>query len=123
MQGSSYAILGVIEALALFVIGGAFMFGLKEIISRQDDVSSILSGIEGGLREQMLAGLSGSARTLFLSSIYEQSGRPMLVVTHNLLQAQKLYDDIVSLAGESEVFLYPANELIANLRWGLPALS
>ncbi|MGA5692567.1 transcription-repair coupling factor [Cytobacillus pseudoceanisediminis] len=89
------------------------MLGLKEIISRQDDVSSIMSGIEEGLREQMLAGLSGSARTLFLSSIYEQSGRPMLVVTHNLLQAQKLYDDIVNLAGETEVLLYPANELIA----------
>lgn len=89
------------------------MLGLKQIISRQDDVCSILSGIEEGLREQLVAGLSGSARTLFLSSIYEQSGRPMLVVTHNLLQAQKLYDDIVNLTGEKDVFLYPANELIA----------
>lgn len=89
------------------------MIGLKHIISQQDDVRSVLSGIKEGLREQLISGLSGSARTLFLVSVYEQTRKPMLIVTHNLLQAQKLYDDIVNLAGESEVFLYPANELIA----------
>ena len=36
----------------------------------------------------------------------------MLIVTHNLLQAQKLFDDLVRVIGEEEVFLYPANELI-----------
>ncbi|MBU8881411.1 transcription-repair coupling factor [Bacillus sp. FJAT-29790] len=89
------------------------MLGLKRIISQQDDVRSVLSGIEEGLKEQLISGLSGSARTLFLASVYEQARKPILIVTHNLLQAQKLYDDIVHLAGESEVYLYPANELIA----------
>lgn len=89
------------------------MLGLKSIIGQQDDVHSVLSGIEEGLKEQLIAGLSGSARTLFLASVYEKAERPMLVITHNLLQAQKLYDDIVNLASETEVYLYPANELIA----------
>ena len=39
--------------------------------------------------------------------------RPILFITHNLLQAQKLYEDIVNLVSEDEVFLFPANELIA----------
>ena len=49
---------------------------------------------------------------MFLASVYEQTKKPMLIVTHNLLQAQKLYDDLVRIIGEEEVFLYPANELI-----------
>ncbi|MFS0594685.1 transcription-repair coupling factor [Cytobacillus horneckiae] len=89
------------------------MLGLKRIFTQQDEVMSVLSGIDEGLKEQMIAGLTGSARTLFLASVYAQSKRPMLVATHNLLQAQKLYDDMIHLTGEEEVFLYPANELIA----------
>lgn len=89
------------------------MQGLKALFSHQDDVQSVISGMDAGLREQLVAGLSGSARTVFLAAIYEQTKRPVLVVTHNLLQAQKLYDDLVNLVGENEVYLYPANELIA----------
>lgn len=36
-----------------------------------------------------------------------------MLVTHNLLQAQKLYEDLVNLLSENDVFLFPANELIA----------
>ncbi|MFO1441923.1 transcription-repair coupling factor [Bacillus sp. Bva_UNVM-123] len=89
------------------------MLGLKQKISQQDDFRSLLAGINEGLKEQLISGLSGSARTMFLAAVYEQTRRPLLVVTHNLLQAQKLYDDFVQLLGESEVLLYAANELIA----------
>lgn len=89
------------------------MQGLKALFSQQDDVRSVISGMDAGLREQLVSGLSGSARTVFLASIYEETKRPVLVVTHNLLQAQKLYDDLAGLVGENEVYLYPANELIA----------
>ncbi|TCN17667.1 transcription-repair coupling factor [Mesobacillus foraminis] len=89
------------------------MQGLKALFSQQDDVHSVISGMEVGLKEQLVAGLSGSARTVFLASIYEKTNRPVLVVTHNLLQAQKLYDDLAGLVGETNVYLYPANELIA----------
>lgn len=89
------------------------MQGLKALFSRLDDVHSVVSGMEEGLKEQLVAGLSGSARPVFLASIYENTNRTVLVVTHNLLQAQKLYDDLVGLMGENEVYLYPANELIA----------
>lgn len=86
---------------------------LKTLFSRQDDFQSIVTGVNGGLKEQLVAGLSGSARTVVVASLYEQMKRPILFVTHNLLQAQKLYDDIVNLVSDQEVFLYPTNELIA----------
>jgi transcription-repair coupling factor (superfamily II helicase) len=87
--------------------------GLRSLFLQQEDVRSIISGVEEGLKEQLVAGLSGSSRTVLTASIYEQMKRPIMLVTHNLLQAQKLYDDLVNLVSEDEVFLFPANELIA----------
>jgi len=87
--------------------------GLKSLFLQQEDVQSVIAGVEAGLKEQLVAGLSGSSRTVLTASIYERLQRPIMLVTHNLLQAQKLYDDIVNLLSEKEVFLFPANELIA----------
>ncbi|WP_316572824.1 transcription-repair coupling factor [Neobacillus sp. YIM B06451] len=89
------------------------MEGLKTLFLEQEDIQSVISGAEGGLKEQLVAGLSGSSRTVLAASIYKQTDRPILLVTHNLLQAQKLYDDISSLLSDREVYLFPANELIA----------
>jgi transcription-repair coupling factor (superfamily II helicase) len=106
---------GLVKALSLFGIGrgGIAMNGLKTLFLQQEDIRSVISGVQEGLKEQLIAGLSGSSRTVFAASIYEQMKRPILFVTHNLLQAQKLFDDLVNLLGENEVFLFPANELIA----------
>jgi transcription-repair coupling factor (superfamily II helicase) len=93
--------------------GGETLDGLKSLFLKQEDVHSVIAGVEEGLREQLVAGLSGSSRTVLTASIYEQMQRPIMLVTHNLLQAQKLYDDIVNLLSDKEVFLFPANELIA----------
>ncbi|WP_246946035.1 transcription-repair coupling factor [Bacillus pinisoli] len=90
------------------------MIGLQEIFKNSEDVSTIINGIDGRLKEQLVAGLSGSARTVLMSSIYSTLQKPQIVVTHNLFQAQKLYDDLVELNPEQEVFLYPVNELIAS---------
>ncbi|SES40794.1 transcription-repair coupling factor [Salipaludibacillus aurantiacus] len=89
------------------------MEGLIKSIYHGDDVSSIVEGLEANLSEQMISGLTGSARSLMLASIFERTGKSQLIVTHNLFQAQKLYDDLVSIAGEEHVFLYPVNELIS----------
>ncbi|MCM3570801.1 transcription-repair coupling factor [Neobacillus mesonae] len=89
------------------------MDGLKSIFLHQEDIRSVIAGVDGGLREQLIAGLSGSSRTVLTASLYEQMKRPILLITHNLLQAQKLYDDLVNLVNDKEVHLFPANELIA----------
>lgn len=90
------------------------LLGLKKFFLQDDDVRAVLDGIEAQLSEQMVSGLTGSARALLLASVFEQSKRPQLVVTSNLFQAQKLYDDLVSLVGENNTYLYPVNELISS---------
>ncbi|MBE4906669.1 transcription-repair coupling factor [Bacillus luteolus] len=87
--------------------------GLKQSFYRNDEIATVINGINEGLREQLIAGLSGSARTVLMASIYNETKQPLLIVTHNLYQAQKIYDDLTTLVREEEVFLYPVNELIA----------
>lgn len=89
------------------------MNALSQVFLPNEDVQSIITGVEEGLREQLVAGLSGSSRAMLIASVYKQTKRSILVVTYNLLQAQKLYEDVTNFLSEDEVFLYPANELIA----------
>lgn len=90
------------------------MKGIIGTVCQGDDVASIIEGIEANLSEQMISGLTGSARSLLLASVFNQTNRSQLVITHNLFHAQKLYDDLVSLIGEEKVYIYPVNELIAS---------
>lgn len=89
------------------------MNALADVFLHNEDIESVLNGVNEGLREQLVAGLSGSSRAMLIASVYEKSKRPIMVVTYNLLQAQKLYEDLTNFISEDEVFLYPANELIA----------
>lgn len=89
------------------------MQSLQHYFYENDDFQTILQGIQGGLKEQLVAGLSGSARSLFTSSLFKHADKPLLVITHNLFQAQKIYEDLTNLAGD-QVLLYPVNELIAS---------
>lgn len=73
-----------------------------------------MTGIQEGLKEQLVAGLSGSARSLFVSSVFKDSKKPIFVLTHNLLQAQKIYEDLSNILEDETVYLYPVNELIAS---------
>ena len=85
----------------------------QNIFTKLTDVESLISGIDEGLREQMISGLTGSSRSMLIASVYEETRRPMLVVTHNLLQAQKLQEDLATFIKEDELYIYPATELIA----------
>ncbi|OLO27426.1 transcription-repair coupling factor [Alkalihalophilus pseudofirmus] len=90
------------------------MFGLQQYILESDEIKAVSTSVEAGLSEQLITGLTGSARTLFLSALYQDIKSPQLVITHNLFQAQKLYEDLSTLVDSSKVFLYPVNELISS---------
>lgn len=87
--------------------------GLLQYFLEQDDVGSVLEGLNEGLEEQLITGLSGSSRATLIAAVGEQTKRPIIILTYNLLQAQKLYDDLSSFIPEQDMYLYPANDLIA----------
>ncbi|KMK72539.1 transcription-repair coupling factor [Bacillus safensis] len=90
------------------------MKNIQSFIKQSDDFQSIFNGLKEGLKEQLLAGLSGSVRSLFTAAISDELKRPMFIVTHNLYQAQKVTDDLASVMPDRSVLLYPVNELIAS---------
>ncbi|MGP4109176.1 transcription-repair coupling factor [Virgibacillus sp. L01] len=90
------------------------MKGINEYLRSKEDVESIINGISDGMKEQLVAGLSGSARSLLVSVINESLHKPVLLITHQLVQAQQLYDDLAEFMGDKQIHLYPVNELIAS---------
>ncbi|WP_310551930.1 transcription-repair coupling factor [Paenibacillus glufosinatiresistens] len=87
--------------------------GLIEAFSKDSDFQSVTRGVAAGMKEQLVSGLSGSARQIMLAALHEETGRPLLVVTHNMFSAQKMADDLQEILSPDRVLLYPANELVA----------
>ncbi|MCJ8224812.1 transcription-repair coupling factor [Bacillus paralicheniformis] len=90
------------------------MNNIQSYITKSDDFKSIVNGLNEGLKEQLLAGLSGSARSLFTAALTKETRRPVFLITHNLYQAQKITDDLTGLIKDQPVLLYPVNELISS---------
>ncbi|GGE84690.1 transcription-repair coupling factor [Priestia taiwanensis] len=90
------------------------MLHLLRAFHGNKEIESLFTGLSSHVKEQLVTGLTGSSRTIMLATMYKETKRSQVVVTYNLLQAQKLYEDLVSIIGEEHVWLYPVNELIAS---------
>ncbi len=53
-------------------------------------ITSLVNGIEMGLREQVLLGVTGSGKTFTMASVIEKLNRPTLVLAHNKTLAAQL---------------------------------
>lgn len=88
------------------------MLPLIHILRNDSDFQSTVVGLKGHLKEQLVTGLTGTARMLYVAALYQEVKRPILLVTHSLNQAQKAYEDLQELVSKDEILLYPANELV-----------
>ena len=57
---------------------------LIQAFSKDPDFASITAGVKSGMKEQLVSGLSGSARQIMLAALHQEMDRPLLVVTHNM---------------------------------------
>jgi transcription-repair coupling factor (superfamily II helicase) len=87
---------------------------LIKAFSTDTDFQSIVSGIRSDMKEQLVAGLTGSSRQVMIASLMQELQRPLLVITHNMFSAQKITEDLVECLPEDQVLLYPAQELLAT---------
>ncbi|RKN65747.1 transcription-repair coupling factor [Paenibacillus ginsengarvi] len=90
------------------------MQSLVRAFSEDREFGSIVAGVESGMREQLVSGLAGSSRQVFISALVEKLNRPLFVVTHNMFSAQKMTEDLLECLPEEQVLLYPANELMVT---------
>ncbi|MGH7241765.1 MAG: DEAD/DEAH box helicase family protein, partial [Candidatus Saccharimonadales bacterium] len=56
-------------------------------------IKQLTAGVESGLREQALLGVTGSGKTFTMANIIQNTQRPTLVLSHNKTLAAQLYSE------------------------------
>lgn len=97
---------------------------IHQLLLKDKQIHNFLQQIKAGTaNNQLVTGLTGSARPAIIQSIFNETGKSVYIISSNLLQAQKLVDDISALVGEEWVHYYPAEEFIAaNMTISSPEL-
>ena len=66
-------------------------------------ITALIEGIEAGLRDQVLLGVTGSGKTFTIAKVIEALGRPTLVLAHNKTLAAQLYQEFKRLFPDNTV--------------------
>lgn len=66
-------------------------------------IESLVRGLNEGLKDQVLLGITGSGKTFTIASVIHQTQRPTLVLAHNKTLAAQLYQEFKSLFPENAV--------------------
>ncbi|TFJ46124.1 transcription-repair coupling factor [Carnobacterium divergens] len=87
------------------------MSDIKQLLATTPDIANLLESI-GQNTVQLVTGLSGSARTLVISTVLEQKKKPIVIVAHNLFHASQLIEDFSGFVPEDQLHLFPVDEMI-----------
>lgn len=66
-------------------------------------IEKLVQGVELGLREQTLMGVTGSGKTFTMASVIEKLNRPTLVLAHNKTLAAQLCSEFREFFPENAV--------------------
>jgi excinuclease ABC subunit B len=66
-------------------------------------IESLYRGLQGGERDQVLLGITGSGKTFTIASLIERVNRPTLVMAHNKTLAAQLYQEFRGFFPENAV--------------------
>lgn len=87
------------------------MVDIKQLLADTSDIENLLESLEEN-QTQLVTGLSGSARTLVISTILEKKKKPIILVAHNLFHASQLIEDFSGFVPEDQLHLFPVDEMI-----------
>jgi excinuclease ABC subunit B len=60
-------------------------------------IESLVEGVEAGVSEQILLGVTGSGKTFTVANVIEQTQRPALILAHNKTLAAQLFQEFKAL--------------------------
>ena len=81
------------------------LFDALKSVKQYDELLNVVRGND----VSSVFGVPESARPHFAASLYKDTSRPIMYVTHNTMQAQSAYEDFLELMGNGVYFL-PARE-------------
>ncbi len=92
---------------------------MKSIQNRfisSEQYQEIIKTLEQNLDELLVTGLTGAAKNILIATLYQnelsKNERSIVLLTHNLVQAQRIQDDLIELLGEEQVLVFPDDDLI-----------
>ena len=77
--------------------------GYKPSGDQPEAISALVNGVNWGLREQTLLGVTGSGKTFTMASVIEKLNRPTLVLAHNKTLAAQLCSEFREFFPENAV--------------------
>ena len=66
-------------------------------------IDQLVKGLENGVKEQVLMGVTGSGKTFTMANVIEQMNRPTLVLAHNKTLAAQLCSEFREFFPENAV--------------------
>ena len=69
-------------------------------------IKQLVDGVNRGVHEQTLLGVTGSGKTFTMANIIEQTQRPTLILAHNKTLAAQLYSEFREFFPENEVHYF-----------------
>lgn len=87
------------------------MAKLTDFLAEKPDIQEVFQAI-GKKKTQLLTGIAGSARTLFMASLLERKQKPLVIVTQNTYHANQLIAEFTGLIPEDQLFVFAANDMI-----------
>ena len=82
-------------------------FNLESPLVPQGDqpeaIRQLVEGLESGLKEQVLLGVTGSGKTFTMAKVIEEVNRPTLILSHNKTLAAQLYQEFRSFFPHNSV--------------------
>ena len=100
--------------LRVFKREGEYMDILQQLFMQQPKIKQAIDHISTGeAQDELVTGLTGSAKSIFIETMYRQANRPVYIIVPTLLYAQRMVNELTSIVSEEEIFYYPADDFIA----------
>lgn len=69
-------------------------------------ITQLVKGVDEGLREQTLLGVTGSGKTFTMANVIEQTQKPTLIICHNKTLAAQLYEEFRNFFPDNAVHYF-----------------
>ena len=66
-------------------------------------IAELVSGVQGGDRDQVLLGATGTGKTFTMAKVIEETQRPAIILAHNKTLAAQLYGEFKAFFPENAV--------------------
>ncbi|MCR3921429.1 MAG: transcription-repair coupling factor [Firmicutes bacterium] len=88
------------------------MINIAAEIASMPQMKQLFDGLQKTTRSQLVYGVDDSARHMVMAAIRQLTQRPIVIATSDSVHAGKIYEDIVAVFGEGNVFLFPGKDLL-----------